>query len=66
MPRRLQVELLVCPDPGCRQIGRNPSWQSTKGYCVGAIKDGTAHKKARMVPVVFKEVPAAVETGAKV
>jgi hypothetical protein len=59
---RLEVGLLVCPEPGCLQVGRNPSWQSTKGFCVGSVKEGTAHRKARMVPVLFKgKAPKVVE-----
>lgn len=60
MPRRLQVELPVCPE--CGQVGKLPFADGLKGFCVGAAEKGTAHKKQRMVPVVFKDaVP--VEAG---
>jgi hypothetical protein len=66
MPR-LQVELLVCPQPECRQIGANPSWQGLRGYCVGSVQKGTAHPKARMVPVSFSgKAPEPVEKSVKV
>lgn len=55
MPR-LSVELLVCPDPSCRHIGKLPHQHGLKGYCVGSAQHGTAHVKARMVPVTFREV----------
>lgn len=53
MPRRLRVELPVCPEESCQQIGKLPTTQSLKGYCTGSAVNGTAHKKRRMVPVLF-------------
>lgn len=53
--RLLRVELLVCPDPGCRRIGKVPLQTSAaiKGYCTGPAT--APHKKARMEPVRFVE-----------
>lgn len=52
MPR-IEVELPVCPEPSCHQVGKVPTAQGLKGYCVGSVSAGTGHKKRRMVPVVF-------------
>jgi hypothetical protein len=65
---RLEVELLVCPEKDCHQAGKLPnSAESLRGYCVGSLQNGTAHRKARMVSVTFKgKAPEPVETEAKV
>ena len=66
MPR-LEVELLVCPEPSCRHVGKLPHVHGLKGYCIGSLEKRTGHKKARMVLVTFKgQAPKPVETGAKV
>jgi hypothetical protein len=51
----LTVCLPVCPEPGCRQVGKVPV-ESFHGrsYCKGA--PGSLHPKRRMVPRYFKEV----------
>lgn len=41
----LRVKLYVCPEEGCRQIGRIP----------GTGSQGTSHKKRKMVLVDFVE-----------
>ena len=65
MPR-LEVELLVCPDASCQQVGKRPYDGGLKGYCVGSAEKGTAHKKRRMVPVVFEgKAPEKVGAGAE-
>ena len=51
MPR---VELPVCPDPHCRHVGKIPYGAGLKEFCVGSASKGTAHKKRRMVSVVFQ------------
>ena len=50
----LEVDLLVCPEPSCRRVGKIPnSPESLKGYCTGPTTGH--HKKRRMVKVAFKE-----------
>ncbi len=54
MPRkRLTVDLLVCPEPSCQHVGKLPHQHGLRGFCVGAVSEGTAHKKARMQLVTF-------------
>lgn len=55
--RKLEVELFVCPEPNCRQIGKRPISDvggTVKGYCRGPIR--APHKKRKMVPILFREV----------
>lgn len=52
MAKHLLVELPVCPD--CNHVGKIAYGAGLKGFCVGAGSKGTAHKKRRMVPVVFQ------------
>lgn len=61
MPRRLRVELPVCPEKSCRHVGKVQTAQGLKGYCTGSAVKGTAHKKRRMVPVVFSASVSKVE-----
>lgn len=51
----LRVELLVCPDPGCRRVGKIPLGTNggIKGFCTGMA--ATPHKKRRMEPTRFVE-----------
>lgn len=56
MSRPLEVELLVCPEPGCRHVGKVPikgAASQMKGYCRGAMNDN--HPKRRMELVRFVE-----------
>lgn len=53
MSSRLKVQLPVCPEPSCRQVGKQPTTQSLKNYCTGSASKGTSHKKRSMVPVEF-------------
>lgn len=57
MPRnRLEVELYVCPEDGCRQVGKLPISDvggKVKGYCRGPIK--APHRKRKMVATRFVE-----------
>lgn len=53
---RLEVDLFVCPEPDCRQVGKRPITDvggTVKGFCKGPLK--APHKKRRMVPVRFVE-----------
>lgn len=53
--RKLRVELPVCPEPGCGQVGKlaNPGVMGVKGWCVGA--EGKGHPKRRMETRTFVE-----------
>ena len=53
---RLEVSLFVCPDPGCRQVGKRPITDvggTVKGWCKGPMQ--APHKKRRMVATTFVE-----------
>jgi len=53
--KKLRVELLVCPEPGCRHVGKKPlgDAMSIKGYCTGP--SSATHRRRRMEPVRFVE-----------
>lgn len=56
MTAQLEVDLFVCPEESCRQIGKRPISDiggTVKGYCRGPIKD--PHRKRKMLPVRFVE-----------
>jgi hypothetical protein len=53
MPRRLKVELPVCPEKSCSQVGKVAFESGLSNFCVGSVQKGTAHKKRKMVPVLF-------------
>jgi hypothetical protein len=50
----LRTTQLVCPDSGCRFIGRRPD---QPGWCAGNPQDPEAkHPVRRMVPLAFAEL----------
>jgi len=53
--RKLRVELPVCPEPGCGQVGKliDGGVMGIKGWCVG--RAGNGHKKRRMETRTFVE-----------
>jgi hypothetical protein len=62
MPRRLKVELPVCPRPDCSRVGKLPVSISRKDWCNGGIENH--HKAVKMVPVLFTgSAPAEAEAG---
>jgi hypothetical protein len=53
---RREVELYVCPEPGCPTIGKRPISDiggKISGFCKGPAKQ--PHKKRRMEKVRFVE-----------
>lgn len=54
---RVEVDLFVCPEVGCRLVGKRPIADvggTIKGWCRGPAK--APHKKRKMVPTRFVEV----------
>jgi len=54
--RPVEVDLLVCPEPACRHVGKIPikgAATQMKGYCRGSMNDN--HPKRRMELVRFVE-----------
>lgn len=51
MPRRLRVELPVCPKSDCGRVGKLPVSISRKDWCNGGTEH--PHRTVRMVPVLF-------------
>lgn len=52
----LEVDLYVCPEAGCRQIGKRPITDvggQIKGYCKGPLK--APHRRRKMELVRFVE-----------
>jgi hypothetical protein len=60
----LHVVLPVCPEAGCRQIGKVPLAGRTKmrGYCTGKLTQ--PHPKRRMEEVLFVKSRAKVKESA--
>jgi len=59
--KRLYVELPVCPEPSCLQVGKVPlaGRSSMKNYCTGSIVN--SHSKKRMESRLFVESRAKVK-----
>lgn len=50
----VEVELFVCPDPGCRQVGKLHVGQGAwKAFCMGPMT--ARHKKVKMEKRRFVE-----------
>ncbi len=52
--KRLQVDLPVCPFPGCDRVGKLPTEGSRKDFCTGGVE--RSHRKTRMEARRFVEV----------
>ena len=51
----VEVELPMCPDPGCRRVSKLPTGHfGGKTYCRGPI--GEKHPTTRMQPATFRLV----------